>query len=69
MAMSANEIGPSRVTLYFEDMKADYSKQLLMFDLNTIIGSVGGSMGLFLGFSIFSTIQLALLKAENSFET
>ena len=31
-------------------------KKVLRFDTWTLLGSVGGSLGLFLGFSIYSTI-------------
>ena len=48
------ETGPSRTV----------AKQLLVYDTNDMIGSIGGSLGLYLGFSffgIFSTIIDKLL--------
>ena len=33
------------------------AKELLVFDTNDMIGSIGGSLGLFLGFSFFGTIS------------
>ena len=35
-------------------------KEVLVYDLNDVIGAVGGSMGLFLGFSFFDVISKSL---------
>ncbi len=41
--------------LYLENtMKSEHSEEVLINDLNTVIASVGGSLGLFLGVSCFS---------------
>ena len=34
-----------------------FSKKLLAFDVNEMIGSIGGSLGIFIGFSLFGTLS------------
>ena len=38
------------------------AKELLVFDTNDMIGSIGGSLGLFLGFSFFGIISTFIDK-------
>ena len=37
--------------MYFNELEHELRKEYVLFDLNAIVASVGGSMGLFLGFS------------------
>ena len=37
-------------------------KELLVYDTNDMIGAIGGSLGLFLGFSFFNVICMCLDK-------
>ena len=39
-----------------------FDKQLLVYDANDMIGSIGGSLGLFLGFSFFGIISTFIDK-------
>ena len=48
----------STVELYFYDMFVDSSRQVDLYDLNTIVAAVGGSLGLFLGFSCMQFVSL-----------
>ena len=58
------------ITYSFHDAKLDeasfriaagrihtFAKQLLVYDANDMIGSIGGSLGLFLGFSFFGSLS------------
>ena len=38
------------------------AKEILMYDTNDMIGAIGGSLGLFLGFSFFDVISKCLQK-------
>ncbi len=51
-------------------MKKEHSEEVLINDANTVIASLGGSLGLFLGVSCFSVMtlvgrKLATLKSRN----
>ncbi len=37
--------------LYFRDHYVETSREVILYDGNTIVAAVGGSLGLFLGFS------------------
>ncbi len=37
--------------MYFTTDMVRHTRQLVLYDLSTIVASVGGSMGMFLGFS------------------
>ena len=63
----------SRITYYYYETPQDqasfkihpgrirtFDKQLLVYDANDMIGSIGGSLGLFLGFSFFDVISKCL---------
>ena len=65
----------SRSTYSYYDTKPDhasfkiqlgrvrtFAKQLLVYDANDMIGSIGGSLGLFLGFSFFGIISTFIDK-------
>ena len=38
------------------------TKEILLYDTNDMIGAIGGSLGLFLGFSFFDVISKCLQK-------
>ena len=40
----------------------EIAKEILMYDTNDMIGAIGGSLGLFLGFSFFDVISKCLQK-------
>ncbi len=40
-----------RLVIYFRDLWAEFEEEKLLYDFNNIVAAVGGSMGLFLGFS------------------
>ena len=42
------------------DNTRKYEKQALVYDTNDVIGAIGGSLGLFLGFSFFDIISKCL---------
>ena len=44
------------------DTIRNVQKELLVYDTNDMIGSIGGSLGLFLGFSFFDIISKCLDK-------
>jgi hypothetical protein len=65
----------SRITYYYYETPQDqasfkihpgrigtFDKQLLVYDANDMIGSIGGSLGLFLGFSFFGIVSNCLDK-------
>ncbi len=39
------------LTIYFESMTEQVNEELLLFDLPSFVGNIGGSLGLFIGFS------------------
>ncbi len=52
-------------------MKREHSEEVLINDANTVIASLGGSLGLFLGVSCFSVLTLmgrtvSALKSRNN---
>ena len=58
-----------KLLIEFEKMEVHYITQALYVDLNTLFSSVGGSLGLFLGFSIIGTFTYFynLILKPNSF--
>ena len=53
-------VNRSNVAIYYEDKDIHVVEELLLHDLNSIVSAVGGSLGLFLGFSCF---QVAMWMA------
>ena len=49
-------VNRSSYALYYNTMDVLMVEEVLLFDFNTIVAAIGGSMGLFLG---FSCLQLA----------
>ena len=52
------DLGPlkdkSNIAVYYKNMEIDITEEVLLFDFSAIVAAVGGSMGLFLGFSCYS---------------
>ena len=46
--------------MYFKEIEYELKKEYILFDINSIVASVGGSMGLFLGFSCFGMLSSLL---------
>lgn len=43
--------GLTRLFVYYYSVEEEYNQEYVLFDFNAIVAAVGGSMGLFLGFS------------------
>ncbi len=50
-------VNESNLAVYYKTMDAVIEEEVLLYDLNSFVAAMGGSMGLFLGFSCY---QLAL---------
>ena len=46
-------VNRSNIAIYYEDTDTLVTEEVLLYDLNSIVSAVGGSLGLFLGFSCF----------------
>ena len=46
-------VNKSSVAIYYDNTDTIVTEELLLYDLNSIVSAVGGSLGLFLGFSCF----------------
>ena len=44
-------VNRSNIAIYYENTDTLVTEELLLYDLTTIVSAVGGSLGLFLGFS------------------
>ncbi len=57
----------SLLVLYFADLRAEFGEETLLYDFNNIVAAVGGSMGLFLGFSFleFSVAIVDCIRKRN----
>ena len=49
-------------------MKVEFSEQYTLYDFNAIVSAVGGSLGLFLGFSFFDFVKVLLKLAKRGHE-
>ena len=56
--------GTSLVQLYYADNYMTLYEEYLIFDLNSIVGLIGGSLGLFLGFSFLQCGDFVLHSFE-----
>jgi hypothetical protein len=63
--------GLVRVFIYFESPITEIKSETFLVDFGILISSVGGSLGLFLGFSCFTTLAMvsdfALKKLSHSY--
>ena len=48
-----NDIKSAYISIEFPNIEVEMHDEILIFDFNAIVASVGGSLGLFLGFSFF----------------
>ncbi len=66
LAFTVNNSEMSRnvVWLKYMSSKVEVMEEYDVYDLNGIVGSVGGSLGLFLGFSVFDCLS-ALTRKRN----
>ena len=48
------------ITYYLEDSTIAVVSEYYLYDFSAIVSAVGGSMGLFLGFSFYSTAKLLI---------
>ena len=46
-------VNESNLAVYYEITDTIVTEEVLLYDLNSIVSAVGGSLGLFLGFSCF----------------
>ena len=46
-------VNQSNIAVYYELTDTIVTEEVLLYDLNSIVSAVGGSLGLFLGFSCF----------------
>lgn len=51
------ETAPIEVCYWLGSSYVTYSEEYLIYDLNVIVGSIGGTMGLFLGFSLTGIVN------------
>ena len=60
---------PDKVTLllYYPRNIVKHSQEYYLYDLNSMISSVGGSLGLFLGFAIYNVLDCAVKKLASFF--
>ena len=59
----------SLVQLYYSDDYMTLYEEYLIFDLNSIVGLIGGSLGLFLGFSFLQLGDFVLHSFEKILKT
>ena len=51
--------------MYYGRTEVKVKKEFLIYDLNTIVATIGGSLGLFLGFSCYEVTRSGLEKMRN----
>ncbi len=51
--------------MYFGEIETTITKQVVLYDFNTIVAGIGGSLGLFLGFS-FLDLGLKIVSWADS---
>jgi hypothetical protein len=50
----------SKVAVFFPTLEVVVTEEFLIYDSNTILAAVGGSLGLFLGFSCYHVVKGAV---------
>ena len=50
--------------LFYTDMAVPTHEEYLLYDFNAIVSAVGGSLGLFLGFSCYEIVKMCLNKVS-----
>ena len=56
----------SRVTVRFKSHLVENMEEVLTYDLQSLIGEVGGTMGMYLGASILSIVEVLMIKGCNA---
>ena len=51
--------------MYYDETEVQVKEEFLIYDLNAIVAAIGGSLGLFLGFSCYEMARGGLEKARN----
>ena len=51
--------------MYYGETEVRVKEEFLIYDLNAIVAAIGGSLGLFLGFSCYEVARGGLEKARN----
>ena len=51
--------------MYYAQTEVQVKEEFLIYDLNAIVAAIGGSLGLFLGFSCYEVARGGLEKARN----
>ena len=54
------------LSLYYKSTTVSGSEDYVLYDFNSIVGIVGGSMGLFLGFSCYQFGTWLIRKTTNA---
>ena len=54
----------SSIAVYYKNMDIEVSEEVLLYDFNALVAAVGGSLGLFLGFSCYSVALELWLKSR-----
>ena len=57
MSASGPETTPIEVCYWIESNDILYNEEYLIYDLKVIVGSIGGTLGLFLGFSLTGIVS------------
>ena len=51
--------------MYYDETEVQVKEEFLIYDLNAIVAAIGGSLGLFLGFSCYEVARGGLQRARN----
>ena len=55
----------STIAMYYGKTEVRVNEEFLIYDFNTIVATIGGSLGLFLGFSCVEVARGGLEKVRN----
>ena len=55
----------SAIAMYYHETEVQVKQEFLIYDLNAIVATIGGSLGLFLGFSCYEVARGGLQRAGN----
>ena len=53
-----------QVNVFYESLSYSLTTESAQWDANSLLGSIGGNLGLFLGMSVFSLSELVVLGIE-----
>jgi hypothetical protein len=57
----------SQFWIAYSDTGVPIHQEVLLYDFNAIIAAVGGSLGLFIGFSVFDTFKAIIQRIFNKY--